>query len=117
VIGRRVTSSWHGVTGTVTRWEPLGAGLTDTLVCESSGREVWIASSDLRPVDGGPPLPSRSDERERARLEAVGQLERIRAAHIAEFHRPWPGCEFAKAWVGRMIDGALEELTGGVRKK
>jgi hypothetical protein len=116
VIGRRVTSSWHRVTGTVTRWEPLGPGLTDTLVHLDDGREMWFSSDELRGVDGRP-LPLRSTERERARLETISSLERIRAAHIAEFHRPWPGCEYAKVWVGQMIDGALEELTGVVRKK
>lgn len=40
----------------------------------------------------------------------VAQLQRIRASLVAEWGRPWPGCEFGKALVGMGIDGALKSL-------
>ncbi|HTQ47489.1 MAG TPA: hypothetical protein VMI75_32255 [Polyangiaceae bacterium] len=53
----------------------------------------------------------------RARRAAVNapiivSLERIRARHIAEWSKPWPGLEFGKAHFGMMLDQAIAELKG-----
>jgi len=54
-------------------------------------------------------------EEAKARRAAVNAplivaLQAIRERHIADWHRPWPGLEFAKAHVGMMIDSAIEAL-------
>ena len=41
-------------------------------------------------------------------------LERIRAAHVADWGKAWPGCEFGKAIVGMALTGAIRDL-GGAR--
>ena len=38
------------------------------------------------------------------------KLRAIRAQHVADFNKPWPGCEFGKTLVGQMIDKAIRDL-------
>lgn len=109
MVGRRVRH-WSEGHGTVTRWEPLLAAMTDTLVRLDSGREMWFSSSELKPADGRGPLPSRKDAREKADAEGLTSLRRIRAQHVLEFDKPWPGAEHGKAIVGRAIDRAIKEV-------
>ena len=40
----------------------------------------------------------------------IASLRAIRARHVAEWYRPWPGLEFAKAHFGMMLDGAIADL-------
>jgi hypothetical protein len=40
----------------------------------------------------------------------IEQLKAIRAQHVREWHKPWPGVEFGKALFGMMLDKAIEEL-------
>jgi hypothetical protein len=47
-----------------------------------------------------------------ANAPIIAQLEAIRVQHVADFGRPWPGCDFGKTHVGLMIDGALANLRG-----
>jgi hypothetical protein len=88
---------------TVLKWEPLSAAMTDALVELPDGRQMWVASHTL---------PGWAGLRQRVREIAVEtqrqQLLQIRANFVAEWHRPWPGCEFAKALIGRAIDAALQ---------
>jgi hypothetical protein len=124
MIGRHVKDSWSGIVGVVTEWQPLGAAMCDVLVNRTQpdhyGRTglVWCASYSLTPTDGQGPLPSRREAQETARVVRVAALEAIRAQHVAAC-RPggekWPGCEFAKALVGKAIDGALADAKAGVR--
>jgi len=109
VIGRRVRSL-RGESGVVTAWEPLGAAMTDTLVMLDSGTLVWFGSADLRAADDLGPLPSRRQACERTRVRTLASLKAIRAQHVAEWSRPWPGCEHGKALIGRAIDGAIDAL-------
>lgn len=56
------------------------------------------------------------DEREIARRRErnapiIAQLEAIRARHISELGKPWPGCEFGKGHVGMMLDRAIADLS------
>lgn len=112
MIGRRVrviypASDGHG---TVTQWAPLGAAMCDALVALDSGGLCWYASSALRPIDDRGPLPSRADAQEAARLETLASLRKIRKDLIAEWSRPWPGCEHGKALLGKAIDGAIDSV-------
>lgn len=58
------------------------------------------------------------DERRRLRIEAenapkLAALRKMRKDLIEkDWHKPWRGMEFAKAIVGRMIDGEIRELGG-----
>jgi len=56
----------------------------------------------------------REAEERRAAANApiIAQLESIRAQHIEDFEKPWPGMEFAKGHFGMMLDRALAELKG-----
>jgi len=109
MVGRKVKSTW-GRTGEVVKWEPLGAGMTDTLVQHDDGL-CWHASHSLKPIDDLGPLPSRREAQEAARVQALDSLRAIRADHVANFNKPWPGCEHGKAILGRAIDGAIKELS------
>jgi hypothetical protein len=106
--GRKVFA--RGVAGTVSQWEPLSSGMCDALVTFEDGRSCWFASHELRPNDDLGPLPSRSGAIEIARAVSERQLKAIRAQHVADFHKPWPGCEHGKAIVGLALDGALAEV-------
>lgn len=112
MIGRRVRSGWHRMTGVVLEWDPLTSGMCDVRVQEDCGRECWYASSDLAPADDLGPLPRRDVAREWARLLALDSLHASRARLIANWHEPWPGAEFGKAIVGQSIDGAIRALLG-----
>lgn len=109
MIGRRVKAPWDGE-GEVVKWEPLGAAMCDALVRFDGGREVWHASHSLRPIDGLGDLPSRRTAQDVARHRAVASLKVIRAQHIRDFNKPWPGCEFGKAHFGMMVDNAIRDL-------
>lgn len=109
MVGRRVSAYGLG-DGTVERWEPYSAGMTDTLVAFDSGKQVWVGSRELRPVDGRGGLPDRYDVREMMDAEAERQLEQIRDDHIRDFRQPWPGAEHGKAIVGQAVTGALSDV-------
>lgn len=50
-------------------------------------------------------------ERKRVRnAPIIASLEAIRARHIRDWHKPWPGCEHGKAIIGMSIDAALQAL-------
>jgi hypothetical protein len=52
-------------------------------------------------------------ERVRARnAPHLAQLAEIRAQHIRDFNKPWPGLEFGKAHFGQMLDAAIRKLGG-----
>jgi len=40
----------------------------------------------------------------------IADLEKMISDHIRDWHKPWPGMNFAKAIVGRMFTGALDDL-------
>jgi hypothetical protein len=109
MIGRRVRS-WRGETGTVIKWEPLGAGMCDCLVAQNDGHEVWHSSTSLRPIDDKGALPSRRTAQVQADVQALASLWSIRADHVAKFHEPWPSCEHGKAIIGQALDGAIAEV-------
>ena len=109
MVGRRVTAP-YGETGEVIRWEPLGAGMCDTLVRQDDGHDVWHGSGSLRPSDGLGPLPRRGEAQERNRLVSLAQLREIRAKHVRDFRAPWPGIEHGKAILGMSIDAAIRDL-------
>lgn len=77
MIGRRVKSHWAGVTGTVERWEPLSAGMTDIRVQEDKGGFVYISSNDVVPIDDKGPLPSRQDARKKAERSTRSSIKKI----------------------------------------
>lgn len=116
VIGRKIRV--RGREGTVIRWEPIGAGSCDALIqfmppgTEERKRDepCWYSSTELVPIDGLGPLPSRKEAREARRVEMLAQLHKIRAQHVADFAKPWPGAEHGKVIVGRALDGAIGDL-------
>jgi hypothetical protein len=110
MVGRNVRHAWTGATGEVIRWEPFGAAMTDVLVRHEDGTECWYGSGSLQPVDGLGPLPDRWEEQKIDREQSILSLQQIRANHVRDFHKSWPGMEFGKAHFGMMIDGALAEL-------
>lgn len=116
MIGRKVRDAWYGLNaGEVIRWEPIGAAMTDVLVRDENGHECWYASHSLTPIDGLGPLPSRHEAQDRARSQTLASLKAIREQHVAEFHKPWPGCEHGKTIIGRAIDGAITALESEVK--
>lgn len=116
MIGRRVRS-WCGATGTVLRWEPLSAAMTDTLLREESGRECWYSSHQLRPIDDLGPLPSRDAAQREADASALASLEKCRADLVRDWHKRWYGLEHGKAIVGRSIVGAIEDIKRRMRER
>jgi len=108
-IGRAVSDPYYGDHGTVVKWEPWNKGC-DTLLELADGRRIWCAMHTLRALDGAP-LPDSAEARKIGRAAAHSQLKAIRAQHIRDFHKPWPGAEFAKVLIGRAIDQAIEETT------
>jgi hypothetical protein len=111
MVGRQVASVWHSLTsGTIEKWEPLGAGGCDVLVRREDGSLCWYGSSDLQPIDGKGPLPSRHEAQEAARKETLASLQAIQAQHVADFGKPWPGAEFGKSIIGAAINGAIKSL-------
>ena len=49
--------------------------------------------------------------RAKANAPIIESLKAIRAQHIADWHRPWPGMEFGKGMFGMMLDKAIEDLS------
>ena len=109
MIGRRVRNIW-GETGTVIQWEPLGSALCDCLVDIDGGQPTWHGSTSLQPADDRGPLPSRHAAQVAADEEALQSLQTIRAQHVADWHKPWPGCEHGKAIIGQALDGAIADV-------
>lgn len=99
-----------GKTGVVVKWEPLSSGMCDAFVIFKDGSECWFSSTELRPADDLGPLPSRADARAAAEAETIRSLRAIRAQHVADFNKPWPGLEHGKALFGQMLDGAIGDL-------
>ena len=112
MIGRRVKASPWGEVGVVVKWEPLIHSMCDALVRDDEGHECWFSSAHFKPLDGLGALPSRREARETARVEALKSLRSIRAQHVRDWNKPWPGAEFAKAIMGQSIDGAIAKLEG-----
>ena len=109
MIGRRV-KPFQGDPGEVVKWEPLGAAMCDVLVRAYDGRECWHASHGCRPIADLGDLPSRRAAQRRADARALTSLKEIRAQHVRDFDKPWPGCEFGKGHFGMMVDGASADL-------
>ena len=109
MIGRKVKTFW-GDKGEVTKWEPLGAAMCDVLVLHDDGKNCWHASHTLQPTDNLGPLPSKEKVRKVERQRALSSLRAIRANHISDFNKPWPGCEHGKVIVGNALNGAIAEL-------
>lgn len=107
------TVIYRGSLCRIERYDPLGSALCDVLVRElegsDAGREFWVASHSLR-LEGGGKMPHRGELRRQADRETVSSLEEIRALHVRDFHKRWPGMEFGKAHFGQMIDRAFEEI-------
>lgn len=112
MVGRAVRA--RGRDGTVEQWEPLGAAMCDALVRFEDGSRCWFASHELRPADALGPLPSRSGARKIAEGEALTRLRAIRADHVRDFAKPWPGANFGKAIVGMSIDAAIKSFSRGL---
>lgn len=81
MVGRKVRSDWHNVSGVVEKWEPLGAGMTDILVRKDDGSVVWMSSSDVKPTDGKGPLPSRK--------AAIKKNKAVMEKQITEIGKRW----------------------------
>lgn len=106
--GRKVLA--RGAAGVVVKWAPLQSSMCDALVRFEDGHECWFASHELRPNDGQGPLPCRREARELAEAVSLRQLREIRAQHVRDFNKPWPGMNFGKAHFGMMLDSAIADL-------
>jgi hypothetical protein len=86
--------------------------MTDVLVRDANGHEVWCASHTLHPTDALGPLPDRQEARRKRDAEMLGQLRAIRAGLVDEVEQRvrWPGMEHGKVLLGRAIDGAIDEI-------
>lgn len=112
----RVFDPWARKAGTVVEWAPYGAGMNDALVCYDDGSECWTATHTLRPIlaDGSPDSARYQtrreavEEREAVMLE---QLQGIRANLIADWSKPWPGCDFGKVTIGQALNAAIASVT------
>lgn len=106
--GRKILA--RGKPGVVVKWDPLSSSMCDAFVIFQDGSERWFASHELQPNDDKGPLPSRAEARKAAEETSLCQLKQIRAQHVAEFHKNWPGANFGKALFGQMLDGAISDL-------
>jgi hypothetical protein len=97
----------RGKVGVVVKWDPCSAAMCDAFVVFRDGSECWHSSHEFQPDDDLGPLPSREEARKVAREESVCTLREIRAQHVRDFHKAWPGAEFGKAHFGMMVDGAI----------
>jgi len=104
--------------------------MSECLWCDAPTEEKLCP--DCRKVNDHPPyhctvnpkhLPTLGDScaecywiaQAKARREAVNApiieaLQAIKAQHIKDWHRPWPGMEFGKAMFGNMLNKAIEDL-------
>jgi hypothetical protein len=83
--------------------------MCDVLI-EVDGHHIAVASSDLRPLEGESPLPSRREAIAKSNAIALWSLRAIRDQLVSDWNKPWPGAEHGKALVGMSIDGAIAEL-------
>lgn len=111
MIGRKVRAP-DGFEGEVLEWEPLGAGMTDTLVLAKDGTRRWDASYSLKPIDKKGPLPSREQARIQADQLAKRQLKKIQEHVVRDIKEGprWHGAEFGKALIGRGVVGARKDV-------
>ena len=100
---------WRGAHGTVRQYDPLASSMCDVLVGHDDGSSCWYASAELCRTDGAP-IPDRWVVRKQADICALAALQAIRARHVAEFDRPWPGANFVKAIIGQALDGAIDHV-------
>lgn len=111
MIGRKVQSKWQRIQGVVIKWEPLGAALCDVLVQRDEGGPIWVASSELEPVDGLGPLPLREEARKQNNHCTLVYLRNIRGRLVNELKNPWPGAEFGKVILGNALNKAIKEIS------
>lgn len=107
MIGRKVQSKWQRIQGVVIKWEPLGAALCDVLVQRDEGGPIWVASSELEPMDDLGPLPLREEARKQNNHCMLAYLRNIRGRLVNELKNPWPGNEFGKSIIGKALDNAI----------
>lgn len=50
--------------------------------------------------------------RREANAPRIAELQAILNRHMEGWYEPWPGCEYAKSWVGNMILSAIRDLGG-----
>lgn len=110
MIGRKVQSKWQRIQGVVIKWEPLGAALCDVLVQRDEGGPIWVASSELEPMDNLGPLPLREEVRKLNDDVTLYRLREIRDG-LAKEYAPWPGAEFGKVILGRALNEAIKEIS------
>ena len=110
MIGRKVQSKWQRIQGGVIKWEPLGAALCDVLVQRDEGGPIWVASSELEPMDDLGLLPLREEVRKLNDDVTLYRLREIRDS-LAKEHEPWPGAEFGKVILGRALNKAIKEIS------
>ncbi len=60
-------------------------------------------------------IAAANARRDAVNAPIIESLKAIRAQHLKEWHRPWPGLEFGKAMFGMMLDKALVSLEGKKR--
>lgn len=120
-IGVEVRIGWGGEhdkrgAARVICWEPYGAGMCDALVEYADGYQVWHSTHMLKPADGRERM-SRA-EAQRIRDEQMREtLYAIRAEHIRDFNRPWPGAEFGKTIIGNAINGAIKHTEARIEAR
>jgi hypothetical protein len=75
--------------------------------CKKPGHEL----PTLGPVCAACENEAHTKARRVARNTAsLASLRAIRAQHVADFNKPWPGLEHGKALFGMMLDGAISDL-------
>lgn len=55
-------------------------------------------------------IAARAKERAERNAPIIASLRAIRAAHVRDWHKPWPGMEHGKGIIGQCIDLALADL-------
>jgi hypothetical protein len=105
---------------TIETWSPFGAAMCDVRVRTETGRVYWTSLHMLRPEENAPAFPRRGEIQTQRDRETLASLEKIRADLVSEIRDPsrrWPGMEFAKAIVGRSIDGAIADVKAQLEEK
>ena len=114
-VGAEVYCVWERQHGVVLKYDPFTGGMNDVVVRFEDGRKVWTSCHMLKRTDGAA-LPDHREVCKARDEQTLAQLQSIRAQHVRDFNKPWPGAEHGKAIVGMALDGAIKDVKRRLNK-